>query len=86
MIGIQRVVCPSPQSKGAIKIRLAGPGVKEVYFYKNNFPEKDMLKTISRYWVIATIAGVMLLAQSCSTSKKCGCGSDLNRVYRSPRR
>jgi hypothetical protein len=32
---MQRVVCPRPQSSGAIKIRLAGWTDKKEYFYKS---------------------------------------------------
>jgi hypothetical protein len=31
------------------------------------------------------ILGSVLLAQSCSTTKNCGCGSDLNKVYKQPK-
>ncbi|MBS1616338.1 MAG: hypothetical protein JST06_09510 [Bacteroidetes bacterium] len=40
---------------------------------------------IQRIWncrplyILLLVAG-LLLAQSCSTTKKCGCGADLNRV------
>ena len=50
MIGTQRVVCPRPQSSGAIKIRLAERGIKEGYFYKITFlSKKDMLKKAFRF-------------------------------------
>ena len=45
-----------------------------------------MSRSVRLYSIFAAFAGLMLLAQSCSTSKACGCGSDLNRVYRSSRR
>jgi hypothetical protein len=34
---------------------------------------------------VVLLGVVLVLAQSCSSSKKCGCGTDLNRVYQSKR-
>jgi hypothetical protein len=41
-----------------------------------------MIKKIwnSRLFYILLLSGGLMLAQSCNTSKKCGCGADLNRV------
>lgn len=29
--------------------------------------------------------GIMFMTQACNASKNCGCGSDLNKVYRAPK-
>lgn len=34
---------------------------------------------------ILLIGVLALVAQSCSTSKKCGCGADINGVYKHPK-
>jgi hypothetical protein len=34
---------------------------------------------------IVVLSGVLMLAQSCSTSKKCGCGTDINRMHQPKR-
>jgi hypothetical protein len=34
---------------------------------------------------LVLLGAVLVLAQSCSSSKKCGCGTDLNRMYHSKR-
>jgi hypothetical protein len=36
---------------------------------------------------ILVIIGTMFLVQSCSTGKKgCGCGNDINRAFKSPKK
>ncbi len=41
----------------------------------------------SRRLIIYTLilSAVVLLAQSCSVFKDCGCGNDVNRAYKAPR-
>ncbi|MBS1782821.1 MAG: hypothetical protein JSS78_07130 [Bacteroidetes bacterium] len=31
-------------------------------------------------------SSALLIAQSCSSAKGCGCGSDINKVYRAPKK
>jgi hypothetical protein len=78
---MQRVVCPNPQSRGANKIFLATGRFKKPYFYKGTF--KDMRTFLKnnitrRLLLVGLMAGLL---QGCSSSKKCGCGSDINRAY-----
>ncbi|MBS1588083.1 MAG: hypothetical protein JST52_00570 [Bacteroidetes bacterium] len=35
-------------------------------------------------FLLVTVA--VLIAQSCSSAKGCGCGSDINKVYRAPKK
>lgn len=42
---------------------------------------------INKTIIYALIMGlVMLVAQSCSTTKHCGCGADINGIYKRPKR
>jgi hypothetical protein len=36
--------------------------------------------------LLILFAGMILLESCASSSKGCGCGSDLNRVYKTPKR
>ncbi len=42
MMGMQRVVCPSPQSSGEIKICLDCADVNNPYFYKSNYDQEKI--------------------------------------------
>ena len=93
IIGTHRVVCPRPQSSGAISICLCSLVLNNAYFYfppfdgeKNkcsSFMRRPMAKRFIIYLLIIT--GSLLVAQSCSSSKGCGCGNDINKAYRQPR-
>jgi hypothetical protein len=76
-------VCPNPQSSGAINISLTLLIADNPYFYKSRFLRQRMKK--GKIFSILVFLAVVLLAQSCSTSKGCGCGSDINRVYKAKR-
>ena len=78
MIGTLRAVWPRPQSSGAINKRLKLFFGNNPYFYKSI----DMIKKAGTVFIYIFLAGwVMMLAEGCGSSKKCGCSGDLSKVY-----
>ncbi len=48
---------------------------------------KQRMKRLNKLtvWILVVLIGAMVM-QSCASSKGCGCGADLNRAYKPPKR
>ena len=45
-----------------------------------------MLSKAKKILIYVLVMGTSaMMAQSCNSTKKCGCGSDINKVYKQPK-
>lgn len=75
--GIQRVVCPKPQSNGAIKIFFLLLKIWAIYISLHNYYEERDMK--SKLLILTGFLFLLTIGlQSCAVKKGCGCGNNLN--------
>jgi len=46
------------------------------------------MNTVKKVKIIALVllSGIFIITQGCATGKGCGCGNDINKSYKAPKR